>query len=294
MSLSMNVPNWDNAGVSPSEEKKQVGYAAGECLPAQHLNWFLNQTFTNLAQAKTLINKLEANMPFRVISGTYIGTGEAYWEDVVGSRPTGEPFPNQLTEEDVKINIGATPLVVFIADNEKGYAEPSYVQNPVGATYIMTPNYYYTANSGGSYFYYEALKNEYISQNNGEKISSDFHLDASPIRDLTPIQVVADTTTPTENQVKISDITRVWNVRSETSTITDDNGTNTTTTILGYDLLDNNTVEVGDYVLFFEQITMSIRVEFNCYSRIIENGFQVGGYFNTANKTYAYIALVSL
>lgn len=290
MSLSMNVPNWDNAGVSPSEEKKQVGYAAGECLPAQHLNWFLNQTFTNLAQAKTIINKLEANMPFRVISGTYIGTGKEYWEDVEGSRPTGEPFPNQLTEEYVKINIGATPLAVLIADNAKNYSQTSNYQ-PIGSTYIITPNYYYTLKNYDFYYFQEARENEYISKHNGEKLSSDFYLDIENVRDGTLFQVVADTTTPTENQIKISDITRVWNIRTETTTT---EAEIEVINVKGYDLLDNNTVEVGDYILFLEKFYVRTNVNYKRYSRIIENGFQVSAHFNNSNQTYAYIALVSI
>lgn len=114
--MAMNVPTWENKGVSPSDERKQEGYSAGQCLPANHLNWFLNQIFTNLEDAKgqlanltsqsssnntyinsvrTNINKLVANMPIRAVCGTYTGTDGA----------------GQQT-----INIGIKPLAVIICD----------------------------------------------------------------------------------------------------------------------------------------------------------------------------------
>lgn len=58
---------WNNAGVAPSAEKQQTGYAAGEKLPAGHLNWFISQLSKSLTT--------QSNLPAKIIYGAYTGNG---------------------------------------------------------------------------------------------------------------------------------------------------------------------------------------------------------------------------
>ena len=264
MSLSMNVPNWDNAGVSPSDEKKQKGYAAGEYLPAQHLNWFINQTFTNLAAAKDFINQLEASMPCRVISGTYTGTGQTFYEDIISEDPRENPDPitQTVTAEDVTINIGVTPSVVFLTDNNAN----SYKNS--GATYIITPSYFYKKNDDYTANY---TVPRYIVGINDEKYTAETE---------NALLIVADTATPTENEVKISTVQSACVskiiVTENTNVIAD---------------IDVSNVAVGDYVVFANKL-LQYQVKRNSYTKIVENGFMINQ-FNDMNKKYAYVALIN-
>ena len=49
---------WNNTGVEPSAEKKQTGYAAGEKLPAGHVNYFLNQISKEINAANTIFSQM--------------------------------------------------------------------------------------------------------------------------------------------------------------------------------------------------------------------------------------------
>ena len=125
--MAMNVPTWGNAGVEPSAERKTNGFSAGENLPADYLNWFINQSFTNLQEAKTQLTslqqqqtnttnsltpilanmqKLSANMPFRIKCGRYTGTGTTQ-----------------------TVNIGFTPVIIIIGEG-----------TGTGDTYVMYTN----------------------------------------------------------------------------------------------------------------------------------------------------------
>ena len=120
--MAMNVPTWANEGVSPSAEKKAEGYAAGECLPAQHLNWFLNQTFSNLAEAKSIIDKLQTTAPYTVITGTYTGTNATQ-----------------------TINIGVTPDVILILETriEASSSKRVYVRMAIKDSKLTLYDSYY-------------------------------------------------------------------------------------------------------------------------------------------------------
>lgn len=161
--MAMNVPTWGNKGVSPSNERKQEGYLAGQCLPANHLNWFLNQIFTNLEDAKgqlanlttqsgnnntyinsikAELNKLLANMPVRVICGSYTGS-------------LSTSVPTQT------INIGATPSVVILL--EKNSTDVGVVTKMGAVT------------NGTGERYYEIVENGFILENGQNRLGTNYY-----------------------------------------------------------------------------------------------------------------------
>lgn len=151
--MAMNVPTWANAGVSPSAEKKAEGYAAGEYLPAQHLNWFLNQTFSNLSEVKNYIDKL----PYIIITGTYIGTGSSQVIDL-GFEPEAV-FVCAATS-----SVNSVDYMPFFAlkNSPASYQNSKYTILSVVTNgfipHISSGNYVQNLNRSGDIYNYIALK----------------------------------------------------------------------------------------------------------------------------------------
>lgn len=279
MSLSMNVPTWNNAGVSPSEEKKQEGYAAGECLPAQHLNWFINQAFSNLAEVKTFINNMENKMPFRIIVGAYTGTGY-YYSDLYPYGSCGDNtqklsevihknYINEYDEEDLKINIGATPTAVLITGD---YAEESNSASD-GATFIITDGYTAGNSIGDKTFTISAYS---YADTTSNKTTVKYTAETEGA-----LEVVSDTTTPTDGQIKIGDVLSVG-IGAYSSSSSQKH----------LYLRPDTSLSVGDYVVFYSSVKG--RISIRNQVRIVNDGFSVNAHmFNAAGKKYAYVALVN-
>lgn len=162
--MAMNVPTWGNAGVSPTEERKREGYSAGQNLPANHLNWFLYQTFTNLAEAKEQITALETQSGG---NNTYINSVRAYINDLVANMPVRVIFGKYTgTGGDQNINIGVTPSVVLTgkaiggSDVFLAYNGGAVTQSDGTIRLKVITNGFtagYTTNTSGEVFYYVAL-----------------------------------------------------------------------------------------------------------------------------------------
>ena len=78
---------WDNAGVEPTAEKQSTGYAAGEKLPAGHMNWLMHTVLSNLNTNNSAIEHIQKNIPEYIEFGVVVGDGTSEQQVDIGFRP---------------------------------------------------------------------------------------------------------------------------------------------------------------------------------------------------------------
>ncbi len=147
--MAMNIPTWQNAGVSPSAEKMKEGYKAGECLPANHLNWFINKSFTNLEDAKQQLAVLNAKT---VITGSYTGNGNTQTINIGDT-----PYAVIFMRKDGNLNTSNSSGIAF-TNNPSGFSETNLRRTK--AKHLMrftgTPNYAFTDGGFSMLYQYES------------------------------------------------------------------------------------------------------------------------------------------
>ncbi len=225
----------------------------------------------------------------KVITGSYTGNGIAHYTgikpysasdgsvDVIGNHIV----PETVNEDEVMVNIGATPSAVLISqgdtlkDSGLMYISDTVYQKYVNNIYssTLTKDCYVIQKDGANF---TGANGELATSSFGN--SQTFKYSFSNSKKLT---VVSDDTTPTASQIRISDLQGELLLNENTYY-----GNNNVATVTKKTIDD---VYVGQIIY---GATLNQNYYFYPYrgGKIIENGFVPE--YNTAGTTYQFVAFV--